>query len=127
MLGYSMIAPGGTFKARESCDKTKSYTIFGRYSHAENGVGQRLAAPRYEPIGRGARLVLLWRFVCSTQAGGAPQGWRLEYQCQGSICRLNSVHSRRLSPLVSWVTASPANIRFSTATICAERVTASRR
>jgi hypothetical protein len=37
---------------------------------------------------------------------------------------MNSDHSRRFRPLVSCVTASPASMRFSTETICADSVTA---
>ena len=35
-----MIAPGGTCPARESCDQTKTWTIFDVHSQDENGLGE---------------------------------------------------------------------------------------
>jgi hypothetical protein len=37
-MGWSMIAPSGTSPARESCDQTKTWTIFGLRGQAENGL-----------------------------------------------------------------------------------------
>jgi hypothetical protein len=34
---WSMIALSGTFLARESCDQTRTWTIFGLHGRAENG------------------------------------------------------------------------------------------
>ena len=92
----------------------------GQRSGARTGCGLRIpgsAPPGGTPVACGFHIIQVLDSAAALPPGTADAGYP-------SICWANSVHSRRLIPLVSCVTASPASMRFTTATIWADNVTA---